>query len=639
MRIIPISLALIMAAGAARDSSAPFWRWPVPLDRAVSSNFCEYRDGRFHAGIDVRTFGSEGIPCVAISDGWISRMRAGSRGYGKALHLTLPDSTQIVYGHLSEFTPALEKELYAAQMKDTTFSVDIRFPPDRFRVSAGDTIAYSGMTGTSAPHLHLEVRDAAERPVDPFGTALAIPDGLKPTITRVVFVPLTPRSRVNGRCLPWGEAVRRAGEGRYVIEDTLRITGPVGVAATVNDRVNTESGRLAPHALEVEVDGAVRARIVMNRFSFDHQVEVDHLYDAGLLRAREVLLFQIWNTGASPFDTTWVDGGALPFDTTQVHRGRVIARDAAGNDAVVDFVFACGSFRPGARENGRARRDLTVELDGAFFQDGFAVIPTHAAERAGADPPADHVIFLQAKHLGTAVRPLVAYADRDTAALWVAGLPRRQDRDVRFPAHGIRLGIPAAALASDVVVYARGADSFARKIGGIDRLTRPVRVGPVGWVLQAPMLVHVDMAHTGEHESIYRFDDYRRSWTFMPSIADSTGWSAKSDRPGVFAVLRDVSEPKIGKPSLARVRSWATGAPHRQLYIPVGDEGSGFDEPRCVVRVGGKRAIFRWDFVGKKLIVPLHDDSIIGKQSVSVVAFDRSGNRSSRSATVDTGTP
>ena len=184
------------------------------------------------------------------------------------------------------------------------------------------------------------------------------------------------------------------------------------MAATVNDRVNAESGRLAPHALEVQADGALRSRIVMNRFSFDHQVEVDHLYDAGLLRAHEVLLFQIWNTGASPFDTTWVDGGALPVDSTRVHHGRVLARDAAGNEAHVDFVFACGSFRPGAHENERARRDLTVELDGAFFQDCFAAIPMRAAERAGSDPPAASVIFLEAKHLGTAVRPLAAYADR-----------------------------------------------------------------------------------------------------------------------------------------------------------------------------------------------------------------------------------
>lgn len=643
MRIIPISLAAVALAAAAQTQPAtraekPFWRWPVPLDRAVSSNFCEYRDGRFHAGIDVRTFGQEGIPCVAVADGWISRIRCGSRGYGKALHLTLADSTQILYGHLSEFAPELEETLFSAQMKDTTFGVDMRVPPSRFRVSAGDTIAYSGMTGTAAPHLHLEVRDAQDRPYDPFGTALAIPDGLPPSVLRVVLVPLTAQSRINGRCLPWGVTPKRSAGGRYVLPDTLHITGRVGVAATVNDRVNTESGRLAPHALEVFADDALRGRIVLHGFSFDRQVEVDHLYAASLLRARGVTMFQIWNTGESPFDTTWVDGGTLPSDSSRAHVGRVRASDAAGNRTDVDFVFVCGTFAPNPDENQRARRDLTVELDGAFFEDGFAVIPTRAAERAGDDAPR-RVIFLDAKHLGAAVRPLAGYADSDTAALWVAGLPKREDRDVRFPAHGVRLGIPAAALVGDVVVYARGADAYRRNLDDITCLTRPVRVGPIGWVMHAPVTVHIDRPHPGEHEAIYRFDDYRRSWSFMASLKDSTGYTAKTDRPGVFAVFRDGTAPKIGKPSTARVRSWATGRERREVRIPIDDDGSGFDEPRCVVRVGGVRALVRWDFVGKKLIVPLADDSIIGKQSVSVVAFDRSGNRSSRSATINTGTP
>jgi hypothetical protein len=55
--------------------------------------------------------------------------------------------------------------------------------------------------------------------------------------------------------------------------------------------------------------------------------------------------------------------------------------------------------------------------------------------------------------------------------------------------------------------------------------------------------------------------------------------------------------------------------------------------------VGRARHIYRWDFAGKKLVVPLHDDSILGEQSVRVVAFDRGGNHSSRSATVDTRIP
>jgi hypothetical protein len=615
------------------------WRWPVPLDPAVSSNFCEYRDGRFHAGIDVRTFGREGVPCIAVADGWISRVRAASRGYGKALYLTLDDSTQVVYGHLSEFAPPLEDTLLAAQMRDTTYLVDIPMPRGRFRVQAGDTIAYSGSTGTQAPHLHLEVRDRHERPIDPFGTDLALDDSVRPLLSRVVFVPLTAQSRVAGRCLPWGIAPRRIDEGRYVIDDTLRLRGPVGVAASVTDRVNAESGKLAPHILEVHADGDMRARIVLNRFSFEQSGEVDHLYHAGVLRARGVTLFQIWDTGGSPFDAAWTAGGTLPVDSTRVHRGRVTARDAAGNATDVEFVFVFGTFPPRQHENLRMRRDLTVELGGAFFHDGFASIPrrpmTGSEFRTDDEPP----VLLEARHLGRAVQPLAAFADDDTAALWVAGLAGGEDRDLRFPAHGLNVRVPGKAVRSDAVMYVRGLDDSARKLDGLKRLSRPVRIGPVGWVLHGALGVHIDFKAPQPGQGIYRYDDYRRSWSYLVSTPDSTGWQASSDRPGVFAVFRDDSPPKVGRPALVRERSWAAGKPAREIRIPIADAGSGFDESRTRIFVGGARCMFRWDFVRKKLVVPLHGASIIGRQSVRVVAFDRSGNRSTRHATVNTGTP
>jgi hypothetical protein len=50
--------------------------------------------------------------------------------------------------------------------------------------------------------------------------------------------------------------------------------------------------------------------------------------------------------------------------------------------------------------------------------------------------------------------------------------------------------------------------------------------------------------------------------------------------------------------------------------------------------VGGVRRIFRWDFVNKKIIVPLRDEPIIGSQSVRVVVYDRIGNRSAVDASV-----
>ena len=157
------SVALAAAAALAADSEPLLW--PVALEPGVSSNFCDYRDGRFHAGIDVRTFGAEGVPCRAVGDGWVSRVRASSRGYGKALHVTLDSGVQVLYAHLAEFAPALEDTLWAEQQRAGKFSVDFAVPTNRFRFQRGDIVAYSGMTGATAPHLHFEVRSLADEPL------------------------------------------------------------------------------------------------------------------------------------------------------------------------------------------------------------------------------------------------------------------------------------------------------------------------------------------------------------------------------------------------------------------------------------------------------------------------------------------
>jgi len=612
----------------------------VPLDPAISSNFCEYRDGRFHAGIDVRTFGQEGVPCLAVADGSIVRIRAGSRGYGRALHLRLASGEELVYAHLSEFAPALEDTLRAAQARDTTYTVDLRVAAGRFRVAAGDTIAFSGSTGTLAPHLHLEVRDADERPMNPFVHGFPLADRLRPAINRVVFVPLEPGARVNGRATPLGLTPRRVGEGRFAISDTLRLAGRVGVAASVLDRVNAESGRLAPYAVEAWAGDSLLTRLVLERFSFDRSAEVDLLYHAGSLRGRGTSVFQLYPVADAGLHEFVRDGGALPAAGAEAQSGRVRALDAAGNSAEVLFYY---------RENGgpaptpkAGRSDLTVELGGAYFQDGFAVFPASAAARAGAGPAGDPagVIVVEARHLGDVARPLAAYADPDTATVWVAGLRAGEDRHLEFPGHGLSLDIPARAAGADMVVYARGDDTIAKGMDGVVRRTRPVRLGPVGWVLRGEVTVRVRTDAPGDRDALYRFDDYRRSWSYLPSERDSTGEvRAKAGRPGVFAVFRDEVPPRLGQPVVSYSHSWATGDTLLEIHIPVDDAGSGFDEAASVVRVGGVRRVFRWDFAGKKIIVPLRGEPIIGPQSIRAVVFDRIGNRSAIDATVYPGAP
>ena len=74
--------------------------WPVQSEKALTAVFGEERPGRYHTGIDIRTFGETGYPILAIENGYISRIRTSSKRYGKTIYLKLHDGNTAVYAHL-----------------------------------------------------------------------------------------------------------------------------------------------------------------------------------------------------------------------------------------------------------------------------------------------------------------------------------------------------------------------------------------------------------------------------------------------------------------------------------------------------------------------------------------------------------
>ncbi|MCY4352990.1 MAG: M23 family peptidase, partial [Gemmatimonadetes bacterium] len=47
------------------------YHWPMDAPPALTSTFGEYRGGRLHAAIDLKTWGKEGYPVTAIADGYV----------------------------------------------------------------------------------------------------------------------------------------------------------------------------------------------------------------------------------------------------------------------------------------------------------------------------------------------------------------------------------------------------------------------------------------------------------------------------------------------------------------------------------------------------------------------------------------
>jgi murein DD-endopeptidase MepM/ murein hydrolase activator NlpD len=144
---------------------------PVDFNMLLSGTFGELRSNHFHAGIDIKTEGVEGQKVRAIADGYISRIKVSSWGYGKVIYLTHPETGHTsVYAHLKAFSDRIDELVKKEHYKKESFEINFYPNKDALLINQGEIIALSGNSGSSnGAHLHFEIRDSkSERPINPF---------------------------------------------------------------------------------------------------------------------------------------------------------------------------------------------------------------------------------------------------------------------------------------------------------------------------------------------------------------------------------------------------------------------------------------------------------------------------------------
>lgn len=132
---------------------------PLEIPLLLSGNFCELRSGHFHAGIDIKTKGVIGEPVYAIYDGFVSRIKVSSYGYGKAIYMQHSNGYTSVFAHLNAYNDSIATIVKNIQYKEHSYGIDKYFKQGEIPIKKGDLIGYTGNTGSSGgPHLHFELR-------------------------------------------------------------------------------------------------------------------------------------------------------------------------------------------------------------------------------------------------------------------------------------------------------------------------------------------------------------------------------------------------------------------------------------------------------------------------------------------------
>lgn len=164
-----------------------YFRYPLDSLPSLVSPFGGLRDNHFHSGMDLRTNQREGLPVFASADGYISRIKIQSIGYGKAIYINHPNGYTTVYGHLQKYTGKIAEWIQNYQYKNQTFEFDFVFEKPLLYVKKGDTIGLSGNSGgSSGPHVHFEIRNTnSERIMNPILFGIFPFDTLNPTIKKV----------------------------------------------------------------------------------------------------------------------------------------------------------------------------------------------------------------------------------------------------------------------------------------------------------------------------------------------------------------------------------------------------------------------------------------------------------------------
>ncbi|HEV8701957.1 MAG TPA: peptidoglycan DD-metalloendopeptidase family protein [Candidatus Polarisedimenticolia bacterium] len=273
--VVCASLLPLAPAGAAL-------LWPLEIPGVLLSTFGEYRYDHLHAGIDISTHGGTGYRVRAADAGVVFRLKVEWRGYGRALYLRHPNGRVSVYGHLERYEDAvlkLERRVARRQAEaHTRYPGDIYLDPP-VRVRRGQIIAYSGESGVGLPHLHFEVRDRGDAPMDPFDAGLPWPkDSRPPVLESLTITSVAPSTFIDGEKREEVYPLRAGGDGARTTGHPVRVSGPFVAAVRAYDPAGS-SGRSGVRCVDMAIDGGARYRLEFHSFGFGQFPQAGLIYD------------------------------------------------------------------------------------------------------------------------------------------------------------------------------------------------------------------------------------------------------------------------------------------------------------------------------------------------------------------------
>ena len=312
---------------------------PLDGETILAGTFGELRSNHFHSGLDIKTKQREGLKVYAAASGYVSRIKIAHFGYGKALYITHPNGYTTVYAHLQRFSDKIESFIKKKQYEQESFEIEVFPSNNELILTKGEIIAFSGNTGSSGgPHLHYEIRDNQERPINPLLFGIKVKDTKKPIVKSIYAYPINELSHVNNSNLKQKLRLIPLQNGDYKVED-IKAYGKIGFAINTIDRQDLAANKNGVYKIETALNGMPNFTINFKRFSFDESKHLNRLIDYphySEKKERLQKLFLDTNNPLSMYDNLVDDGYVMVYDSI-ASLYKIKVEDFEGNTTIIDL--------------------------------------------------------------------------------------------------------------------------------------------------------------------------------------------------------------------------------------------------------------------------------------------------------------
>lgn len=591
MKYLPL-LFFLFACPLNLISQDSTYLWPTNSGKFLSSTFGETRSAHFHAGLDIKTWGREGYKVFASKDGFLDKLLITNKGYGKAIYIKHHDGSYTVYAHLQRFNEQFQEIADSIRVNelDYSYTFEQSFDEQRIKVKKGDIIGYTGSTGIGPPHLHFEIRNSLNQPINPLLSNLAVKDTVAPVFSSILIEPLTVKSSVSGSFFPQEvHPINIINDTTYF--DTVFVDGDFGLSANVYDQANLVNNKYAVYELILILEGRTLYHEKLDRFDF---AKADNMF---------VNRIPAVNSGKRDFQRLFGQQKfghpflveESQFSATEQGRYEVVARDYYGNQSVAvipvvkesrtDLRYSRKNFNKHWTNNWIIRND-TLNLD-LRKSDQWITWDSTASQK------------------------IVTLEDPNFT---ISRLSSDKDYSLTSPDYEIKVHIDSNTFFETL--------SLLQDVQYIND-TLSIQIGVPELVNRKNLFVQVQLPtimHGMDHLNLYQFRKGEEP-SFIDSWVSGTTLNAEIPSLGNFIVLKDSLPPVIREPELVTL-----GNGMQTYTVKTDDNLSGVDFESALFKINGIRGIPEYDYENNSFTFYLPEFYLEPENKIYLKVSDKAGN-------------